>query len=64
MCGEDLVHRWYLLVALHGGRRQAGLRNVWCSITALMWSLKVLPSWASLVTQLVKNPPAVRETQV
>ena len=25
VCGEDLVHRWYLLVALRGGRRQEGL---------------------------------------
>ena len=37
--------------------------DVWCNITALM-SLKVPPSWASLVTQLVKNPPAEPETQV
>ena len=63
VCGEDLFHRWYLLVALRGGRRQEGLGNVWCSITALMF-LKVPPSWASLVTQLVKNPPAEPETQV
>ena len=64
LCAEDLVHRWSLLVALCGGRRQEGLGNVWCSITALMLSLKVPPPWASLVTQLVKNPPAVQETQV
>ena len=63
VCGEDLVHRWYLLVALRGGRRPEALGTVWCSITALM-SLKVPPSWASLMTQLVKNRPAQPETQV
>ena len=41
------------------------LKTLWKALEAKLWNLDLLGTiWASLVAQLVKNPPAVWETCV
>ena len=55
----------YIYIYIYKSNRLKILKTLWKALEAKLWNLDLLGTiWASLVAQLVKNPPAVWETCV